>query len=1211
MGGCHCMTDEPEIVKQLRYEERTNTLVSSQKEPSTESFSNSSSLSFHSTGSCLEKISIPYKQLLDNANVLIQSITPEGEFLYVNKKWKEVLGYSDEDVSSLSVWDIIREDHQKDCQRVFSKLFEGEDFVSVETVFMKKSGESVFVKGNVNVAKSQDGKFSTIGFFRDISLEKQVNEDYEFLFNESCEALFIHDIQTGEILDVNKKMTELYGYTRMEALSLSIDDLSSGFHHYTQKTAEVYAKKTLKDGPQTFKWQAKHKNGQIFWVEITLKIIELRGKKLLLASARDISQRVRIEKKLKENVKKFRLITTSAADAIIMMDPDGMITYWNPAAEKIFGYKKQEVLGTDLHQTIAPVRFHNQVHKGFELFKKTGDGAAVDETVELMGIHKDGHEFPVELSLSSVELDEEWHAIAIIRDISKRKENETKLQTFSEAVKQNPASVVITDPSGKIEYVNPQFEYFNGYSLNEVKGKNPRVLKSGEQPLEFYKNLWSTIAQGNTWHGEFHNKKKNGELYWEEARISPIKDKHDDILHYVAIKEDITDKKQMISDLHVKENAIMSSINGMMLIDLDGNIVFVNKKFLRLWDIEDEDEIIGKPAVGFWRKPGNYLDIIDKTVQGEGWFGEVEAISVSKDSFYVQLSANLVLDEQGEPAYIMNSFVDITDRKKAEDALRESEEKFRQISENMGEVFWLRNADNSKMLYVSPAYEKIWGRSCESLYEYPESFMDSVYDEDKSMVFKEFEKYQRTGIFNLEYRIMQPTGEIRWVHARSFPIKDDEGAIIRHTGLAVDITEQKKLEEEFRKFKTISDKAGYGSLIHDKEGIITYVNTAFAKHHGYDPEEIMNRHINMFFDPSEKNTMISIHKDAEKHEGFKGKEVYHKHKDGSDIPLLMSSTFIETKEEKQSFYAETFVDIRDLKKAQRLVQQHVEEVEMMNTELTVAREQLATLNQDLEKKVDERTAEVQKLLKQKDEFINQLGHDLRTPLTPMLGLLPLLKKRITDEKGLKYISMIDRNIRFMKELVNKTITFAKLNSDKIEFSFTDLKLSEFMSHIQQQMHATLEKEQAQLLINIDPSLIVYADEMQLSEVFHNLISNSLKYKREENAPVIEITANETDHNEVTIQIRDNGIGMTKKQIEYAFDEFYKADDARTDIDSHGLGLNICKRIIEKHGGRIWAESEGPGKGSHFIFTLHITDGEWNPYYNIRKNDEDTMAYNLS
>ena len=809
----------------------------------------------------------------------------------------------------------------------------------------------------------------------------------------------------------------------------------------------------------------KRKNGGSVWVEVTLKIIELHGKKLLLASLRDITQRVRIEQKLKENVKKFRLISTSAGDAIVMMDPYGKISYWNPAAENIFGYRKQEIIGKKLHETIAPQRYQEPFRKGFQTFQKTGDGVAVNERMELQGLHKNGMEFPIELSLSSVQLDNEWHAIAIIRDITRRKENETKLQLFSEAVKQNPATIVITNEEGDIEYANPKFESTTGYSLEEVKGKNPRILKSGEQSEAFYQDLWQTITQGKTWHGEFHNRKKNGALYWEEARISPIKDKEGNITHYVGIKEDITDKKQMISDLHIKENAIMSSINGMILIDLDGNVAFVNNAFLDIWNIESENEIVGKPAVGFWKKPGNYLDIIDKAIQGDGWLGELEAISSSRESFYVQLSASLVIDENDKPVYILNS--------------------------------------------------------------------------------------------------------------------------------VVDITQQKQLKEEFKKFKTISDKAEYGSLIHRKDGIITYANNAFASLHGYIPDELVGNHISMLFDSSESDKMISIHKDAEKHEGFKGREVYHKHKNGNFIPLLMSSTYIEQDDYNHSFFAETFVDISDLKKAQYKIQTHMEEVEMMNTELTVAREQLATLNKDLEKKVEQRTKEVEKLLKQKDGFINQLGHDLRTPLTPMLGLLPLLKKRVNDEKGLTYISMFDKNIRFMKELVNKTITFAKLNSDKIEFSFSQFKLIDFINTIQHQLQISLDDQHVHLDIDVSPELYVYADEMQLGEVFHNLLSNAIKYGPKDKDTVIRIQANQNEDDIVFISIEDNGIGMTQGQIENVFDEFYKADDSRSDIDSHGLGLNICKRIIEKHGGNIWVNSDGPGKGSEFQFTIRSTNGNWN------------------
>lgn len=130
---------------------------------------------------------------------------------------------------------------------------------------------------------------------------------------------------------------------------------------------------------------------------------------------------------------------------------------------------------------------------------------------------------------------------------------------------------------------------------------------------------------------------------------------------------------------------------------------------------------------------------------------------------------------------------------------KDSEEKFRQITESMKEVFWLRNANNAEMLYISPSYEKVWGRSCQSLYENPKSFIDTVIDEDRPQVFAEFEKYMKGDKFDLEYRIARPNGEIRWVRAQSFPVLNDEGAIVRHTGFAMDITDRKKIEEDLKK----------------------------------------------------------------------------------------------------------------------------------------------------------------------------------------------------------------------------------------------------------------------------------------------------------------------------------------------------------------------------------------------------------------------------
>ena len=131
-----------------------------------------------------------------------------------------------------------------------------------------------------------------------------------------------------------------------------------------------------------------------------------------------------------------------------------------------------------------------------------------------------------------------------------------------------------------------------------------------------------------------------------------------------------------------------------------------------------------------------------------------------------------------------------------EDVRHEILDRFRQIAENASEVFWLRSAENDRMLYINPAYEQVWGRSCQSLYEDPQSFLDAVHDADKLAVYAAFAEYNKSGIFDMEYRIVRPDGEIRWVHAKSSRVKDDFDRILRHTGVAEDITERKQIGQK-------------------------------------------------------------------------------------------------------------------------------------------------------------------------------------------------------------------------------------------------------------------------------------------------------------------------------------------------------------------------------------------------------------------------------
>ncbi|MBS3778054.1 MAG: HAMP domain-containing histidine kinase [Candidatus Thermoplasmatota archaeon] len=180
-------------------------------------------------------------------------------------------------------------------------------------------------------------------------------------------------------------------------------------------------------------------------------------------------------------------------------------------------------------------------------------------------------------------------------------------------------------------------------------------------------------------------------------------------------------------------------------------------------------------------------------------------------------------------------------------------------------------------------------------------------------------------------------------------------------------------------------------------------------------------------------------------------------------------------------------------------------------------------------------------------------------------------------------SVIQRNVYYMKNLVKKTLDLARLNSPNTSFDFELLSLHDLVNHMIEKNASFFKENNVIFLNHIPKDMMVYADEIQLFEVLDNLMNNSVKYKKDDSVNII---FSAKKHNgEITISVTDDGIGMNKNQIENVFDEFYKADQSRHDFDSSGLGLPICKRIIEKHGGMIWIDSNGLGKGSPDYFTL--------------------------
>ncbi len=268
----------------------------------------------------------------------------------------------------------------------------------------------------------------------------------------------------------------------------------------------------------------------------------------------EITDRGRIEARLRNSEERHRAICESANDAIVTADAQGKIHSWNAAAEKIFGFSASEAIGRDTLELIVPPKYHEAKRKGMASFADTGKGNAVGATLELTALRSDGSEFPISFSLSAYEGRNGFVAVALIRDITEQKKAEQAQRRLAHAVDAAAEAILITDTSGRILQVNAAFFTITGYSENDVIGQTPRLLKSGRQSSEYYKRLWDTIRAGDVWSGRFVNRHKCGALYSADLTIAPITDDDGKVTGYVGVHRDVTDQVEREQELATAKN---------------------------------------------------------------------------------------------------------------------------------------------------------------------------------------------------------------------------------------------------------------------------------------------------------------------------------------------------------------------------------------------------------------------------------------------------------------------------------------------------------------------------------------------------------------------------------------------------------------------------------------------------------------------------------
>ncbi len=500
------------------------------------------------------------QSIFDSVSEAIYVIDENGTFIDVNKGAEKMYQYSREELigqnpESVSAPGLNNPD---EVNRIMQSVFENGIPISFEFWAVRKNGE-IFPKDVVANKGKYKGKDVLIVTARDISNRKKnekalkkTQEKLNNIFNLANSGIILADVD-GNFLEFNNWWIKMTGYSHEEFSQMKKFAVT---HPEDVEKSKMWLNKIISGEIDKYQIEKRYlrKDGTFFWGESSVSAIKDKDNKIIntIGIVSDITERKLAEELLRESEEKYRGLVENSPDGIVTY-VDDKITYVNSEALRIVRANSyDQIIGKSVLEFVHPESKESIIQRMQEVLIDDNATQIVEEKL----ITLTGEMVYAELKAIPTLFEHQNAVQVIIHDITERKRTQEKIKQLSQAVEQSPVAIVITNTTGVIEYVNPKFIETTGYPLEEIIGNNPRILKSGHTTANEYKHLWQTLASGSEWFGEFQNKKKNGTLYWESASISPILNTQGIITHYIAIKEDITERKHIEQQLIIaKEKA--------------------------------------------------------------------------------------------------------------------------------------------------------------------------------------------------------------------------------------------------------------------------------------------------------------------------------------------------------------------------------------------------------------------------------------------------------------------------------------------------------------------------------------------------------------------------------------------------------------------------------------------------------------------------------
>ncbi len=806
-----------------------------------------------------------YRELVKFAPTAIYEVDfRTKKFTTLNDAMIMLSGYSREELLNLSVPDILDDESKVTFQSRVNSMFKGEKpDENVEYKVRAKDGRTIYAL--LNMKFILDDKGIPIGAMcvgHDITERKkseealrESEERFHQMFKHHQAVELVIEPVSGDIIDANIAATMFYGYSHEQLCGMNISDINQ------LPTAEIATERqrAVREQRNYFEFPHKLANGIIRWVEVYSTPVETSGRPLLYSIIHDITERKKAEEALRDSEEKYKELVTNARSIIIKLDNDGKFTFINEYGLSFFGYTEEELIGKSAIATIVP--------------KTESTGRDLNDMLE--NIYQDPDKHSVNINENIKKDGErvwvEWYNktiydyngiknghIGIGVDITDRTKAEKELRESEEkfrlALSNAPVGVAIQDKNLVYVWAYNQ----KSRTADEIVGKTDAGLFAPEDLEWIIPAKKRIINEGINMYVE-RWLTSNGKKYFLGINYQPWKDPSGNIIGIGMATVDLTDRKLIEEELSESENRFRTIAETMpVLISVnrkeDGLMLFTNPAYDEAYGY-DTGSLKGTVSRDLYVNPDDrkkILELFDK----QGYVRDYNVEVKKKDGTAFWVSGSLLsIIYEGSPA-ILGASIDITVNKKDEQAIRESEERFRSVLDNSRDVIYRFNIQTNKYEYFSKASKPLLNFEPEELMTMNnEEVLDRVHIDDKQVLIQTLKLLSETGIGNAEYRFRGNDGKYLWWANYMVITNDANGNPLYRDGFVRDITERKLVEEALReseqKLWSVLNATQESIYMFDRDGRFTLANsTGLKRLNNISESELIGHHFTEFMTPA-------------------------------------------------------------------------------------------------------------------------------------------------------------------------------------------------------------------------------------------------------------------------------------------------------------------------------------------------------------------------